>query len=244
MKTLTHAQNLIANSLNIVAFTGAGLSAESGISTFRGSKDSEWSRFDPMRLASQQGFSEDPETVIRWYNDRRRQLSTATPNPAHIALADQGIFTITQNVDNLLERAGCQPEHIVHLHGEINADRCNNSQCDFYEAVTLDKPPPLRRCPQCQSSYCRPSVVWFGEPLPQTAWAIAEQKVLTCDCLLVVGTSATVYPAASLIELAANRNARVIVIDPAPKALEDKADILLTGAAASLLPRLLETKRI
>ncbi len=238
---LQQAREILAGACSTLCFSGAGLSAESGIATFRDSETHAlWSRFDPMQLASQQGFADNRQRVIDWYNWRRQTLATTHPNPGHRALASQtGLIQITQNVDNLLERAGCLPANVIHLHGDITADRCNNPNCGYREPVDLLHPPALRTCPHCHD-WLRPAVVWFGETLPEQAWQQAENLARQCDCLLVVGTSATVYPAAGLIHIARRHQARVIVINTQPSDASGLADVELIGASGSLLPRLLD----
>jgi len=225
----------------VAAFSGAGLSAESGLATFRDpDRDALWSRFDPTELASLQGFEANPQRVIDWYDWRRSNYAAVEPNAAHRALAAQPrMVQITQNVDHLLEQAGVAAERILRLHGNILYDRCHDPGCDYRERVDLDQPRGLRACPRC-GAYLRPAVVWFGESLPQDAWLAAERLCGELDCLLVIGTSATVYPAAGLIELARRQRSRVIVIDPNPGAASDLADIHLAAPAARILPALLD----
>jgi NAD-dependent deacetylase len=239
--SLARARELLAQSARVAAFSGAGLSAESGLATFRDpDSDALWSRFDPAVLASVEGFEADPERVIGWYNWRRGKLASVAPNAAHRALAaQQRLIQITQNVDNLLERAGAAAERVYHLHGDILYDRCHDPACSYRERVDLERPLELRACPRC-GAYLRPAVVWFGEPLPQETWMRAQSLCSGIDCLLVIGTSATVYPAAGLIACARQRQSRVIVVDPNPGAASDAADAHLAGPAAQLLPALLE----
>jgi NAD-dependent deacetylase len=218
-----------------VSFSGAGLSAESGIATFR-DKQGLWSTFDPMRLASPEGFAEAPDTVIEWYDWRRRKLAEARPNPAHDALAAwPGMTNVTQNVDDLLERAGATG--VVHLHGRLDLDRCND-RCGHEEPVRLADPPGRRTCPRCAAPL-RPGVVWFGESLPADDWATAEQACIDADTLLVVGTSAAVYPAAGLIGLARSTGATIIVVNPESSGASSLADIEIVGKAGEVLPQLI-----
>jgi NAD-dependent deacetylase len=239
MHALSAARGALATCRRAAVFSGAGLSAESGIATFRGGDDHAlWSRFNPMELASAAGFEENPERVIEWYNWRRRQLAQAQPNAAHVALAKHPQLTqITQNVDELLERAGVPRDNVLHLHGTIGKDRCNVN-CGYEEAVDLAQPPPLRRCPDCLA-YLRPGVVWFGETLPQHVWNEAQRICSEVDCLLVVGTSASVYPAARLIEHAAAAGAKVISVNTEPSSSFGAEHIELVGPATVLLPQIL-----
>ena len=237
---IERARELLAASGRVAAFSGAGLSAESGLSTFRDAgTDALWSRFDPTELASVQGFRANPRRVIDWYAWRRRQHAAVEPNAAHRALAAQARMTqITQNVDHLLEQAGALPARILHLHGSILADRCHNETCAYRETIDLEDPPGLRACPRCGDAL-RPAVVWFGENLPQDTWQAAQRLCLRLDCLLVIGTSATVYPAAGLIALARQQGSRVIVVDPNPGAAGDLAEVFLQAAAGEVLPALM-----
>jgi NAD-dependent deacetylase len=236
----TEARRALAAARRTAVFSGAGLSAESGIATFRGNeRDSLWSQFNPMELASVDGFLDSPARVIEWYNWRRAKLASAQPNAAHVALAKHPeLVEITQNVDDLLERAGVAASAVLHLHGTIGRDRCFAS-CGHEEAIDFAKPSPLRPCPRC-GAHLRPAVVWFGETLPQHVWDEAQRICSTLDCLLVVGTSATVYPAASLIEIATAAGAKVISINTERSSSFGGEHIELVGPASVLLPELLE----
>jgi NAD-dependent deacetylase len=237
---LSEARAALAASRRVAVFSGAGLSAESGIATFRGNDGHAlWSQFNPLELASAAGFEDNPGRVIEWYNWRRTQLAQALPNAAHIALAKHpALVQLTQNVDDLLERAGVPASSVLHLHGTIGTDRCNAS-CGYEEAIDLAQPPPLRPCPRCGAPM-RPAVVWFGEGLPQRIWSEAQRICSELDCLLVVGTSATVYPAASLIGDAAAAGSTIISINTEPSGSFGTEHIELVGAASVLLPQLLE----
>jgi NAD-dependent deacetylase len=239
--SLQAARELLAKSRAVAAFSGAGLSAESGLATFRDpDSDALWSRFDPTELASVTGFEANPERVIDWYNWRRARLAAVQPNAAHRALAAQPrMIQVTQNVDHLLEQAGVAEPQVLHLHGSILDDRCHNPGCDYRERVDLETARPLRGCPRCGEPV-RPAVVWFGENLPQATWMQAQQLCTTLDCLLVIGTSATVYPAAGLVELARANGSRIIVVDPNPGVASSAADIYLAAPAGEALPLLLD----
>jgi NAD-dependent deacetylase len=192
-----------------------------------------------MELASPEGFEENPERVIEWYNWRRTSVAHAQPNAAHIALAQHpDLLQITQNVDDLLERAGVAASAVLHVHGTIGKDRCNAS-CGYEEAINLARPPSLRACPRC-GAHLRPAVVWFGETLPQRVWSEAKRICAELDCLIVVGTSATVAPAASLIDIAAEAGSTIISINTEPSGSFGAEHIELLGAASVLLPLLLE----
>jgi NAD-dependent deacetylase len=229
------ARRIIQEAQTVVSFSGAGLSAESGVGTFRDA-GGHWAKHDPTRLASPQGFEQDPELVINWYADRRRQMAQAEPNPAHVVLAARrDIVHITQNVDDLLERAGARD--VIHLHGTIGIDRCNGS-CRYREMIDLADPPPLRACPRC-GDRLRPDVVWFGEMLPPEAWDAAQRACRESDVLLVIGTSAVVYPAAGLIGLAGSLGSRVIIVNKDSSGASDLADVELLGPAGEIVPKLL-----
>jgi NAD-dependent deacetylase len=238
---LAQARKLLEGCRRVAAFSGAGLSAESGLATFRDpDRDALWSRFDPTELASVAGFEQNPQRVIDWYNWRRRRYAGVEPNPAHRALASQRrMIQITQNVDNLLEQAGVAPQQVYHLHGSILYDRCHNPDCEQRELIDPARTQALRDCPLC-GDRMRPAVVWFGENLPEATWMRAQELCMALDCLLVIGTSATVYPAAGLITLARRHGSRVIVVDPNPGAAGDLADVYLSGSAAEIMPPLLD----
>ena len=241
-KMIELAARKITDATRPVSFSGAGLSAESGIATFRDSSDDAalWSKFNPQELASQEGFQAAPETVTDWYNHRRIALADAKPNKAHHTLANLKDWThITQNVDNLLEVAmqaiDADTSKVLHLHGTLVQDHCNAS-CGQVEKVDLSCPSPLRRC-TC-GAYMRPSVVWFGEALPSDILHAAHKATEEADLMLVVGTSAQVYPAAGLIDVATARGADVIVVNTEPSAVAGTGVIELVGPAGEVLPQL------
>jgi NAD-dependent deacetylase len=190
-----------------------------------------------MQLATPEGFAADPELVVDWYNHRRRHVAEAMPNAAHHALAARPEFThVTQNVDDLLARAGAK--NVIQLHGTLAADRCH-AACGHRETVDLLAPPPLRACPRC-GDRLRPAVVWFGEALPPEAWTDAETACTACEALLVIGTAAEVYPAAGLIDLAKGAGARVIVVNTNPSGASGLADVELIGPAGDVVPAILD----
>jgi NAD-dependent deacetylase len=240
------ARSVLRSASSVVCFSGAGLSAESGVPTFRDRQrggDALWARYDPMTLASPQGFAADPQTVMDWYNWRRRVLSEVQPNAAHRALAaatrsaKHRFHNVTQNVDDLLERAGAND--VVHLHGSMTIDHCQR-RCGHIEHINLADPVGLRDCPACGSSAkMRPGVVWFGESLPRDAWEAAERVCRACHAILVVGTSAVVYPAAGLIGVAQSSGARIIVVNTELSEASELADVELLGKAGEIMPRLL-----
>lgn len=239
---LADAARLVRQAKRIVCLTGSGVSAESGVATFRNVENGLWSRFDPQRLATQEGFAANPGLVWQWYMHRLAAVEQAQPNPGHQSLAqlerDAEHFTlVTQNVDDLHERGGSR--HVLHLHGRINRFRCNvcGFDHDLLPAERRATMPP--RCFACGGAI-RPGVVWFGEPLPgrllDKAWQASEH----CDLFLVVGTSGVVYPAAQLPLLARQCGACLIDINPEATPLSEQADIHLPGRSGALLPLLLE----
>jgi NAD-dependent deacetylase len=240
--TLATARRLVAGARRIAVLTGAGISAESGIPTFRDAQTGLWARYDPMQLATEDGFRADPALVWRWYAWRRDLVAKAQPNAGHRALAAaEGRFerlrVITQNVDGLHARAGST--RLVELHGRIDRTVCLE-QCgyreDAPERIPAGEPP---RCPRC-GSWLRPGVVWFGEMLDPAALQDAADEAAGCDLMLVVGTSGLVYPAAGLPSAARQAGAAVITVNPEATDLDGLAAARLRGKAAEVLPRLLD----
>jgi NAD-dependent deacetylase len=237
---LETAAKVMAAAQQVTCLTGAGISAESGVATFRDAQTGHWSKFNPEQLASQVGFARDPSLVWRWYMARLRTLGKVHPNPGHLALAALAAHIprfalITQNVDDLHERAGSAP--VLHLHGTLLDYRCNRCHAPYALTVAdarADEPP---RCPHCGGPV-RPGVVWFGESLPthvvDQAWTAARN----CDVMLVVGTSGIVYPAAGLPTLAARRGAVIIAVNPEPTPITATATHYLQGTAGTVLPQL------
>lgn len=237
MTPLTQAASWLASARRVAALTGAGVSAESGIPTFRG-LGGLWRGRDPMSLATPEAFARDPALVWEFYNWRRDLVAGAEPNPAHHALARlAGLvpdFTlITQNVDRLHRRAGS--EAVLELHGNLGDVRCTGcGRTSDRSGVAL---PPLPSCDDC-GDLLRPAVVWFGEALPPDVWEAAERAVRAADVLLVVGTSAVVHPAAGLATLARLLGRRVVEINPDPTPLTADVDLSLPGPAGTILPAL------
>ncbi len=222
----------------VTVLTGAGISAESGIPTFRGA-GGLWKEYKPEDLATPEAFARDPRLVWEWYNWRRERIAQAVPNAAHRALVElekrKPRFTlITQNVDGLHDLAGSGK--ILKLHGDIWRMRCTLCGANFpNRRVPLPKIPPHCAC----GGLARPGVVWFGEPLPDGMMQEAEHATASAQVFLVIGTSATVYPAANLIPHAKQSGARVIEINPEPGPLGGLADCLFQGPAGEWLPQLL-----
>ncbi|GAA4737312.1 SIR2 family NAD-dependent protein deacylase [Phytohabitans rumicis] len=244
------AARLLGEARRVVVFTGAGISAESGVPTFRDDLTGLWARFDAQRLATPEAFDADPDLVWGWYEWRRARVRRAEPNPGHLATAAiqtrvPGSVVITQNVDDLHERAGSRAP--IHLHGSLFAPRCVAAAAHPAafpstgdgEAIDPEEgrrtPPP--RCTRC-GALVRPGVVWFGEALPEAALAAAVQAAAACDVLLTVGTSGVVYPAAEIPTVAARSGAAVIQVNPEPTPLDQVCTVNLRGAAAHVLPAL------
>ena len=222
----------------VAALTGAGVSAESGIATFRDAQEGLWARFDPRELATPSAFARDPKRVWDWYAWRRGRVASAEPNAGHRALAAlerrvPEFALITQNVDGLHQRAGSQS--VIELHGNIGRVKCSREGTIFAHWDESEQNVP--RCPDC-GAWLRPDVVWFEEMLPEDALAAADAAARRCDVLLVVGTSGEVYPAAALPESARASGAVVVEVNPNPTALSADAHHVLRGTAGAVLPSL------
>jgi len=224
----------------VTVFTGAGMSAESGVPTFRG-EGGIWETFRPEELASMKAFLRNPELVWRWYAHRREVMGAVSPNPGHTAVVRlerlyPGFAVITQNIDNLHRRAGSLT--VYELHGNIERNYC--AQCG--EPYQLGAGEPADRLPRCTAcgGAVRPDVIWFGEILPEDEWKGAVAAARSSDLFLSVGTSAVVYPAASLPVMARRAGAYLVEINPEPTPLTEVADEFLAGRAGEILPLLAE----
>jgi NAD-dependent deacetylase len=221
---------------HVAVLTGAGISAESGIPTFRDAMTGLWANFDPADLATPEAFARQPQVVWDWYASRRAAIRRAVPNPGHLALAELAhrvpqVTLVTQNVDGLHQRAGSAG--VIELHGNILRSRCSREGTVVDEPESSERPPP---CPRCGAPL-RPDVVWFGELLPPEALAAAEHAARTCDVLLSVGTSNLVYPAAGLPWVAAARGALVVVLNTSTEGQRQGPNIrFVLGRAGSSLP--------
>ena len=223
----------------VVVLTGAGVSAESGVPTFRDALTGLWATFDPRELATPAAFARNPKLVWDWYAQRRAQVSSVAPNAGHHALAEleqrvPRFLLVTQNVDGLHARAGSRA--LVELHGNIARVRCSrdDSVVEHWDEPSDALPP---RCPAC-GSFLRPDVVWFEEMLPPDAIERAESAARGCDVMLVVGTSGEVYPAAALPHYARAAGARIVEINPNTTPLSALAHDTLRGASTIVLPAL------
>ena len=240
----------------LVVLSGAGMSAESGVPTFRDAMHGLWEQFDPAELASADGWNADSDRVWAWYEWRRGLVQKAQPNPGHLAIPkladaiknacghDVIVDVITQNVDDLHERGGSK--QVSHLHGSLFAPRCFScgKPGDFAgpppsEPIAAIPPPKCQHC----DGVLRPGVVWFGEGLPNDVWSHAEVLILDCDALLVVGTSGVVFPAARLPIMARECGKWVGEINPNESDLSDKVNLHWQTTAARGLPSLIEALR-
>lgn len=222
---------------SVVALTGAGTSAESGVPTFRESQTGLWARYRPEDLASRAAFSRNSRMVWQWYAWRRELARHAEPNSGHLALAAledriPSFSVITQNVDGLHQKAGSRK--VVELHGNLFVDRCFR-EGEVVRPEDPDGEPPS--CPRCGGPV-RPGVVWFGESLPEAALAEANALLRSCQILLVAGTSGLVWPAAGLPGLARSLGAWVVEINTEPTILSESAHLVLRGTSGTLLARI------
>jgi NAD-dependent deacetylase len=223
----------IKNINRIVAVTGAGISQESGIPTFRG-KDGLWRNHDAMKLATIDAFYDNPKLVWEWYNERRRNIFQAQPNQGHKAIAElekyAQVTVLTQNIDGLHQKAGSSK--VLELHGSIVKIKC--SVCDYNEEILteISNLPPLCKC----GNVLRPDVVWFGETLPQDVWQNAIVFASQCDLMIVVGTSLVVSPANTLPIYAKQNNSILIEINPENTDISDDMDLVIKNTSAVALP--------
>src|SRR5579862_1529465 len=223
---------------SVAVLTGAGVSAESGVPTFRGDHGL-WKQYRAEELATPSAFARDPKLVWEWYDWRRSLIAEAKPNPGHYALAEAEarapkFALITQNVDGLHELAGSR--NVLRLHGSIWILRCLNCGREREDRRTpLPEIPPKCEC----GGMLRPGVVWFGEALPPQVWQEAEKAARSAELFLLIGTSAMVYPAAGLATMAKSAGARVVEINIAETGLSDSIDEFLQGPSGQLLPQLI-----
>lgn len=246
------AAKLLSSKQRICILTGAGVSAESGIPTFRDKQTGLWAQYRAEDLATCAAFERDPQLVWSWYQWRRQLVSDKTPNPAHLALAqwqqqaesnNQQLTLITQNVDDLHEQAGST---VSHLHGHLWCNRCSHCNAPYED----DSEPSniahkkvsfadqLINCRHCDG-YIRPDIVWFGESLPAEAWHTAESAAAHCEVFISIGTSSLVYPAAGLAQVAKQNRAKIIEINPNPTP-NTLVDITLAANAGAVMPQLVE----
>ena len=229
----------MAAAKSVTVLTGAGVSAESGVPTFRDAQTGLWEKYRPEELATPGAFRRNPRLVWEWYAWRRTLVAGVKPNPAHLALAEiEKMFPqfqlITQNVDGLHQRAGSR--NVIELHGNLTRTKCFDEGTIISTWNETGDVPP--KCPNC-GGWLRPDVIWFEEPLPQAEMDRAMQASTTCDIFLSIGTSTVVYPAALLPFEALRSGATVVEINPQPTPFTKLAYSVLTGAAGVVLPELL-----
>jgi NAD-dependent deacetylase len=248
------ARELLARALRVVAFTGAGVSAESGVPTFRGA-EGLWKTFKPEELATPLAFGRDPRLVWEWYAWRRQAVARCRPNAAHLALARwalsrPGVTIVSQNVDDLHERAArevagdaeaARRAEPVRLHGSLFHDQCTRCSYRVRASAPVDalSIAALPHCPEC-GGLLRPDVVWFGEMLPAKAIEAAFAAAADAEACLVIGTTGAVYPAAGVVHTAKAAGARVVIVDPGPTKFDAVADVRLAGTAGVVVPGLLD----
>lgn len=231
----------LRNAQHVTVLTGAGISAESGIPTFRDAQTGLWSKFRAEDLATVAGFKRDPASVWNWYAERRHAALQAQPNAAHLALAEMerrvpAFDLVTQNIDGLHQRAGNQ--RVIEVHGTLARVKCLGHQhiLDYWPEADEDVPP---RCPTCRSKL-RPDVVWFGELLPEDAWSRALRAANTCDVFLSIGTSGVVEPVASLMREAERRGATIVINNLEVEISSTQQHYRLNGKAGTILPLIMQ----
>ena len=243
---LQTAARAVARSARLAVFTGAGVSKESGIPTFREPETGLWARYDPMELATPEAYRRDPAFVWEWYVHRFGIAAAAEPNPGHRAIAEleellPRVVVITQNIDGLHQRAGSP--HVIELHGTMHSFRCIDGLHRGYTWEEIEgRPEKPPRCPECGDPL-RPEVVWFGEGLPPDALSAAHQLSAACDVMLIVGTSGIVYPAAAMPAIAGEAGATLIDVNPEEDALAHACDVFLRGPGGVVLPALVAAVR-
>ena len=236
MKMFDTVAQKLKDSRKIVFVTGAGISQESGIPTFRG-KDGYWRKYDPMKLASIDAFYDDPKLVWEWYEDRRKNILYVKPNEGHFAISQmeefKDVVVLTQNIDGLHQRSGST--NVLELHGSIIRIKC--TVCDFTDNITenFESLPPKCKC----GSMLRPDVVWFGEPLPQNIWQSAIKEASVCDVMVIVGTSLVVSPANTLPVYAKQNGAILIEVNPEKTVMSNDMTLSIQATSVGVLPKML-----
>jgi NAD-dependent deacetylase len=230
--------NKLKESKKIVFFTGAGISAESGIPTFRG-KDGIWNKLRPEELANFNAFMRNPQMVWEWYNHRKKIIHESEPNAGHLAIAEmQDLFeevtVVTQNIDNLHRRAGSKK--IFELHGNIERNFCVNCKTFYNEELDFSEGVPKCKC----GGLIRPDVVWFGEYLPEDQFSGGEKAAQNSDMFFVVGTSAVVYPAAGLVYTAKRGGSFIVEVNIEETEVSSACDASYYGEAGKILPSIVE----
>jgi NAD-dependent deacetylase len=228
----------LAEARTVLVLSGSGLSADSGVPTFRDAQTGIWAQHRPEDVATPEAFARDPAFVWQWYRERRRMARNVEPNAGHHALAEleqrlPDLRLVTQNVDGLHQRAGHRD--VIEFHGNLHANRCHREGRPVEVDDDTQEPP---RCPHCGGPV-RPAVVWFGEMIPPEALERASAAVDACDLFVAVGTSAEVHPAAGLADSARRHGARIAEINPGDTALGPDPDLRIAARAAEALPRVL-----
>jgi len=242
-RSIDEAAEVLSHATSVAVLTGAGVSAESGVPTFRAS-DGLWEGHRIEDVASPEGFGRNPGLVWQFYNARRANVATVEPNPAHTFLAEledlfpKAFTLVTQNVDGLHQLAGSR--NVLELHGSLRRTRC--TVCEEVRDQFLDPLADMPTCMLCEG-LLRPDIVWFGEMLPQDIWRAAVQATTSCEVFLVVGTSAVVHPAAGLIKLAQTAGAKVVEANLTSTVASDSVDIGLYGPSGQLLPQVMKRLR-
>ena len=229
----------LKNAKSIVFFTGAGISAESGIPTFRG-KDGIWNKLRPEELANFNAFMRNPQMVWEWYSYRKSIVHQSKPNAGPLAIVEfekyfDQVVVVTQNVDNLHRRAGSKI--VYELHGNIEKNFCVKCKKRYDEELEFKEGIPKCSC----GGLIRPDVVWFGEFLPPVQFNLSEKAAISCDIFFIVGTSAVVYPAASLVQVARSHGACLVEVNIEETEASSTADVSLFGESGKILPQIIET---
>jgi NAD-dependent deacetylase len=230
----------LGNARHVLVLTGSGVSAESGVPTFREAQTGLWENFDPHQLATPEAFLQDPALVWRWYRWRRELVARATPNPGHLALVELAglvpdLTLVTQNVDGLHQKAGS--DAVTEYHGNLFETRCFSGGCALPNEAPVEEIPT---CPLC-GGLLRPGVVWFGEPIPAAAMVTAQQAAEGCDVFLSVGTSSMVWPAAGLGESAKAAGATVVEVNLDSTPMSSSSHHVLQGKSGEILPELVHS---
>lgn len=238
MLPIENAARVLSQARKVAVLTGAGMSQESGIETFR-DENGVWSKFDPMIWATVEGFLSQPADVWNWYEERRFTIRNSQPNAGHLALAKmeplfESLAVATQNIDGYHHSAGSNV--VRELHGNIFQNKCLAEGICKNVFNTSTTPP---KCLEC-GSFIRPDVVWFGEVLPEKEWNLARDDAQGCDVYMVIGTSGMVWPAAGLPTIAKRKGAKIIIINTTESEIDQRADVLIRGKSGEVLPEILK----
>ncbi len=238
--SLVSVAKALRQARHVFVLTGAGISAESGVPTFRDAQTGLWAKYDPLQLATPGAFERDPSLVWKWYSWRRELVSAIDPNPAHYALANlvecvPELTLVTQNVDGLHQRAGSPA--VSEFHGNLFTNICWRDGSTQVLAANDIEIPPI--CPDC-GSMLRPGVVWFGEAIKSDVLDNSFNRAAACDVFISIGTSSLVHPASALFEAAIGNDATIIEVNPEITPMSKAADFVLRGKAGTILPELLD----